>query len=357
MATTISHPERSDAAESPPGNTTDVQDDGTATTTMANTTASSTRPTTSNLPILLSIHGSPIYFREDWAAGVGGGLWSTGLAMAYYLQSTHAQRQLHRLYDKKKKNHPNNNPQNRIIRNNGNHRTETARRKLNVLELGSGNGLLATCWLALAKQQQQPGRPETENHDDETSPSSSSSWSWIENLVVTDTHEHLPLIRQTLEANPHLWNNNQDGNSPNVHILPHYWGEFHSDDAKTSSTDAQPATTTTTTMVVEDLDYDLIIGSDVAYHERLYNPLIASLRYFCTKKQQRQSAPSSRTTVLLGCTMSDTGSDFFDRLRDAGFAYQRIQDHHLAAEYRGGTFGLFVVQPTTTLRQQQSPSW
>jgi hypothetical protein len=28
----------------------------------------------------------PIYFQEDWNTGIGGGLWSTGLAMAQYLQ-------------------------------------------------------------------------------------------------------------------------------------------------------------------------------------------------------------------------------------------------------------------------------
>ena len=31
-----------------------------------------------------TVGGVPVRFSEDWSAGIGGGLWSTGLAMAAY---------------------------------------------------------------------------------------------------------------------------------------------------------------------------------------------------------------------------------------------------------------------------------
>ncbi len=38
--------------------------------------------------VFLSIDDTPVYFREDWNTGIGGGLWSTGLAIAKVSIST-----------------------------------------------------------------------------------------------------------------------------------------------------------------------------------------------------------------------------------------------------------------------------
>ena len=50
----------------------------------------------------LKIGTIPVYFQEDWGTGIGGGLWLTGLALAKYLNSSHASQQVHRLANQKK---------------------------------------------------------------------------------------------------------------------------------------------------------------------------------------------------------------------------------------------------------------
>ena len=199
----------------------------------------------------LTVQGKPIIFEEDWDTGIGGGLWSTGLALARYFDTPHAASQ--------------------------------ARGRRKVLELGSGNGLLALCLLALLED--------------------------LETLVVTDLKDHLPLIRKTLAANGHLTKMARD-----VRITEHPWGDFDNDDLEQ--------------------DFDLIVGSDVAYREELYDPLIASLLHFC----------SANTVVLLGVTMKDTKPEFFELLERSGFVYEKLADHLLELEFRGSTFGIFVLQ-------------
>lgn len=203
----------------------------------------------------LIIRDQPIYFREDWSAGIGGGLWSTGSALAHYLKSEHAVKQ-----------------------NRGGN--------WNVLELGSGNGLLSVCLAA---------------------------WGSIQSLVVTDLDDqHLQLIRKTLQKNQHILQNT------NVHVVKHKWGDFDGldDEAWTN------------------IDFDLIIGSDVAYREELYDPLIASLQHFV----------QANTIVLLGVTMADTKAIFFDHLQKAGFRYEKLADCLMPVNFRGTTFGIFVIR-------------
>ena len=204
----------------------------------------------------LTVRDQPIYFHEDWSTGIGGGLWSTGLALAHYLKSEHAVKQ---------------------------YRGTT----INVLELGSGNGLLSVCLAA---------------------------WGSIESLVVTDLDDqHLQLIRKTLEGNQHILKK-----TTNVHIAKHKWGDFEA--------------------LVEETwtkqEFDLIIGSDVAYREELYDPLIASLKYFVRQK----------TVVLLGVTMADTKAVFFELLEKGGFRYEKMADHLMPVDFRGTTFGIFVIR-------------
>jgi len=230
----------------------------------------------SEVSAFLFIKNTPVYFQEDWGTGIGGGLWSTGLAFARYLQH-HSDHALHSL-DK--------------LAGNG--------KKLSLLELGSGNGLLAICFLALTKHY------------------------WKE-LVITDVESHLELIQTTLDANPHLTADS------NVTVMEHKWGEFE---------ECQGTCEKSIQDGVKDGTYkfDLIIGSDVAYREALYDPLIESLQRFCHAK----------TVALIGVTMNDTKPLCFHKLRKAGFKYERLADWLMEPEFRGTSFGIFVIQRNET---------
>lgn len=219
----------------------------------------------------LTIHDQYVYFREDWATGIGGGLWSTGLAMGRYFQTDHSLQAIQNL---------------------------AMGRKLTVLELGSGNGFLAVCLLALAKE-------------------------LISDLVITDTADHLDLIRSTLSANSHLLG------SCHVHVVEHNWGEF---DAGENGPDDED--TWQSRLNRGQCKFDLILGSELAYHKRLYDPLIASLSAFC----------DMQTVALMGVNMADTTRSFFRKLDGAGFTYRRLADHLMEPEFRGTMFGIFVVQ-------------
>jgi len=222
----------------------------------------------------LEIRDTPIYFQEDWQTGIGGGLWSTGHAMALYAKSDHAFRSIRELYKQHKKN---------------------AFDGLSLLELGSGNGFLSICFLALGQNM-------------------------LVDLVVTDTREHLDLIRQTFRANSHISTSKTAKKSTRVRILEHVWGQFDTTDEETS-------------LAITPASFDLIIGSDLAYRPDLHDPLIASLLHFS----------HSETVILLGVTMVDTGPEFFDKLIAAGFRYERLADALLEETYRGRTFGIFVI--------------
>lgn len=116
----------------------------------------------------LYIRDKPIYLEEDWDHGIGGGLWSTGLALAKYFGTPHAYQQL--------------------------------KRRKRVLELGSGNGFLGVCVSAAA-----PGL----------------------DVVITDTKEHLPLMEKTLRANSHVWDgfDDQEGKKRRECLVKEYlWG-------------------------------------------------------------------------------------------------------------------------------------
>ena len=234
----------------------------------------------------LQVQGCPIYFQEDWGTGIGGGLWSTGAALARYFDTPHAKQQLMTTT---------------ILKKN---------KSTSFLELGSGNGLLSVCWMALLRQQQQ--------HATTTAQLPRHRHA----VVVTDMADHLPLIQKTLDANPHIV---QAPVWLDVHAVEHTWGEFANDDENE----------TTVSSPLDNRTFDVIVGSDVAYRRELYEPLIASLLHF---------SDAQKTTILLGCTMADTTPTFFDLLRRAGFDYRRLADSCLPEEYRGQqTFGIFVV--------------
>lgn len=45
-----------------------------------------------------------------------------------------------------------------------------------------------------------------------------------------------------------------------------------------------------------------------------------------------------------GVTMHDTKPKFFQSLKENGYMYLRIPDWQMAPEFRGTTFGLFLIQ-------------
>lgn len=267
---------------------------------MMTTTPSSPMATPASKPFL-QVAGQPIYFEEDWNAGIGGGLWSTGTALARYFDSPHALQQL--LHTTKRT-------------------TATAPSSLSFLELGSGNGLLSVCWMALVRAALANEQNAIRQH----------------RVVVTDTAEHLPLVRKTLQANSHIVKGGNGNSSQEqqleIHVAEHLWGEFDNNNECTSSS-SSPQQQQHSNLLDGSFQFDFIIGSDVAYRKELYHPLIDSLQKFAHE----------RTTILLGCTMADTTPRFFDELRRAGFAYQRLADHLMPSGFVGQqTFGIFIVK-------------
>ena len=219
----------------------------------------------------LTINSEPIYFAEDWDTGIGGGLWSTGLAMAKYFEL-----------------------QTKALKADMNQLSLDPDGLLDVLELGSGNGFLSVCLLALLKGK-------------------------IRNLVVTDLADHLPLMTRTINANSHL-------DIDKVTVMEHRWGEF------SSTLDSDNSIASRVKCGVQ--KFNLVVGSDVAYHPTLYDILIRSLLQFTT----------TNSVILLGITMRDTTPAFFHKLCNSGFAYDRLADHLMPLEFRGNTFGIFVVK-------------
>ena len=133
--------------------------------------------------VFLSIDETPIYFREDWNTGIGGGLWSTGLAIAKYFEHHYSDvsDNLNRLAEMKRKRGENDG--------------------ISAIELGSGNGFLSACLLALAQ---------------------TTSLS-LKNVVVTDMEDHLILMEKTIRTNPHVWDElivTKEGSSSTYHGSP-----------------------------------------------------------------------------------------------------------------------------------------
>lgn len=217
----------------------------------------------------LNIHSLPVFFAEDWQSGrIGGGLWTTGLALARYFGSKGCVENLERLC--------------------------AERGAISVLELGSGNGFLAVCLAAVAAAHPTGVK--------------------IQNLVVTDRADHLQQIEETI-----LLNKESTKFIEAISVREHVWGSFTKDDG-------------------DEGKVDLIIGSDVAYREHLYDPLIESLKYFS----------HSKTVSLIGVTMADTTPAFFDRLNEEGFLFRKFADHLLEPEFRGTTFGIFAIRLRTS---------
>ena len=188
---------------------------------------------------------------------------------------------------------------------------------LSALELGSGNGFLSVCLAAVAGD-------------------------LISELAITDDADHLPLIEATLSANARVFLKSAE--KTRIAIVEHMWGEFDDggeerrttvggfgDLADNGAYDDGPLRDQVRRGTKK---FDLIFGSDLAYRDHLHEPLISSLVRFSHKD----------TVALIGVTMADTRPIFFDRLRDAGFRYERLADHLMDPDFRGRTFGLIAIQ-------------
>jgi predicted nicotinamide N-methyase len=284
-------------------------------------------------PVLMIHDKYPIYLKEDWSSGIGGGLWTTGLAMAHYIMTNHCWMQLQR-------------------------RQHRRQQQLRVLELGSGNGFLSVCLIVaikshLERQQQQRRRQkhdiDIDNHIDDN----------IQlKVVVTDTAEHLSLMRQTINNNLKRCgcllvgdnNDDEDGKDvycgitpfqkqPVVSVQEYLWGESTNQlfDAIHDNNYSDDKNNKNNTVSDEqDERFDLIIGSDLAYRDDLHDPLIDAFHQLTTSTEPA-------TTILLGVTMLDTKPIFFHKLHNAGFRYERLADHLIESQFRGQQFGIFVI--------------
>ena len=241
----------------------------------------------SDKKVFLSIEHTPIYFREDWDTGIGGGLWSTGLALAKYFEhhSSDVSENLKRLDELKRKRGDNDG--------------------ISAIELGSGNGCLSACLLALAQQKNIP----------------------LKHLAVTDLDDHLSLMDKTIRSNPHTWDELivSKGGSSSTHS-----------GSPSNKKEQRPVSVTVKEYawgVDVDEKYDFIFGSDLAYRDYLHDPLISSLLQLSHQ----------HTICLIGVTMNDTRPIFFKKLTQNGFRYERLADHNLEGQFRGGNFGIFVI--------------
>ena len=269
------------------------------------------------------VRNIPIYFHEDWRTGIGGGLWSTGLAMGQYFISTEsAMTNLYQLSQRcsATTTTSSSSSSSSVSDSNQGQQTHLA---LSILELGSGNGFLAVCLAAAITSMSSS----TTNRNEVLR---------IRNLVITDEIDHLRMIQTTIQNNPKALEC-----VDNLTIQEHRWGVFTDNTNSTieSSTGSLKNTGNSTysnNHIVLDgaTKFDFIIGSDVAYHDSLVQPLLTSILHF-----------SHHDTIsLIGITMMDTKPSFFHELDRHGFIYQKLADHLLDPQFRGTTFGIFAIQ-------------
>ena len=144
--------------------------------------------------------------------GIGGGLWSTGLALAYYFVDHRVDviRQLLSITDRRRKSSSSGTNNAR----NGNF--------MKMIELGSGNGFLSVVLSACLMASQ---------YDCDLDINANAS------LIVTDLEDHLDMIRQTLIKNNHVVRNSSsedvkciDRTKVDVDVKEHAWGMFSDGD-------------------------------------------------------------------------------------------------------------------------------
>ena len=318
--------------------------------------------------------GYPLYLSEDWDSGIGGGLWTTGLALGrYFTTSPHFLEEFRSLRASKTK-HTHQQQQQQQQQQQRTHVATTALNNnrqlpIRVLELGSGNGFLGVCLVTAVAVAEANGLDEkrTDNNSNNDNDNDNSSedaldigfdfdcWRPGIEVVVTDTAEHLPLMRATIESNlkrilpqiirNHKANTNIDNDSDIdidieriARVEEYLWGEDYSFGGGRSSNSSGDRSSEGEHQneSEESPTFDLIIGSDVAYRDHLHDPLIAALDEFCVPQH---------TVALIGVTMSDTKPIFFEKLTKRGFGYEKLADHLLGDEFctSNRQFGVFSI--------------
>mmetsp|Transcript_60849 Transcript_60849/g.68088 ORF Transcript_60849/g.68088 Transcript_60849/m.68088 type:complete len:391 (-) Transcript_60849:53-1225(-) len=348
--------------------------------TIRNNTNNNNNTIASTTPINNENSGYDIYLHENWDSGIGGGLWTTGLALAkYFTTSQHFLQQFYSMQLQKKKQlvarrsttsssrrQYSCEEGNDVDDNNLQQQQQQQQSPLRILELGSGNGFLSVC-LITAIAVATANTVTTSNTDDDDDNESNNDIDIDSNsntttvgsregiveidVIVTDTKEHLQLMKETIESNlqrilPQIVNRSlprkldyeekEDSEVDTttidniiekiVSVKEYLWGEEHYDFGTGEKDD-------------ENNDgsqyFDLIIGSDVVYRDHLHDPFIQALTEF--------SSPS--TIAIIGVTMSDTKPIFFTKLIQAGFHYEKLAEHLFDIEFNtcDRQFGIFVI--------------
>ena len=129
-------------------------------------------------PLLVVNDSITVHFDEDWDVGIGGGLWSTGLALAHYFVDYSSFITSTKLFKKD---------------------------RMKIVELGSGNGFLSVVLAAVLLDKRCCLDAE---------------------LYVTDLRDHLELIRRTIRENKHIVSSDEINRADriNVKVAEYSWG-------------------------------------------------------------------------------------------------------------------------------------
>jgi hypothetical protein len=206
-------------------------------------------------------------------------------------------------------------------------------------------------------------------------------------VVATDTAEHLSLMNATVQLNAkHLQITKKNDTATNKHeeeeadhdddddhhhhqqqqqqqqyhngsddyccacrvsVQEYLWGSGTLIQQQQQEEEEQPSSSSSS-VSSSSSSFDLIIGSDLAYRDELHDPLIAAFQeassLHCSNNGRTCTARTS-PIILLGVTMNDTKPIFFEKLVRAGFHYEKLADHLLEPQFRGGRqFGIFVIR-------------
>ncbi|CAI5738068.1 unnamed protein product [Hyaloperonospora brassicae] len=145
-------------------------------------------------------------------------------------------------------------------------------------------------------------------------------------VYLTDLHSHVHGLRRNVKRNAGAMRSDVQ-----VHVSELSWG---SSEQQTTLLETIASRTTGGTEHSGAAQVDVIVGTDVAYLQELYDPLLQTINRLAT----------SRTVILLGLNRDDTGVAFFQQLERDGFEYYRIPDAKLPQEYWGRDFGLFDIR-------------
>jgi predicted nicotinamide N-methyase len=160
------------------------------------------------------------------------------------------------------------------------------RRPLNILELGSGTGLVGIAAAATLGA----------------------------NVTVTDLPHVIPNLQFNADANASVLNLNSGA----VHVAPLRWGE--ADDVELIGR-----------------DFDLVLASDVVYHDHLYDPLLETLRLLLL---DREGDKGGKVFVMAHLRRWKKDSVFFKKARKRF----QVEVLHVDSPCNGSRVGVTVYR-------------